>query len=330
MKRFLLAIPTLLFLAVFFPALKETSQQHEIQEEQPTQDIIEQPITLLFVGDIMLDRGVEWKVKTVGNNDWTYPFAYIQETLSNADLTFGNLESIISNKGVKVGSIYSFRADPASIEALTFAGFDVLSIANNHSFDYTREALEDTLLYLQDAGISFTGGGFTSQQAISPLVKEIRETKIAFFGYTNLGSPLWQATETQAGIAWADSASLPFIAKSIQGAKTESDIVVVSLHAGEEYTQEPNAFQKTFAQAAIDAGADLVVMHHAHVVQPLEQYRQGWIAYGLGNFLFDQKFSEETMQGAMLKVTLQNSSIQNVEMLRTSITDSFQVQLKQY
>ena len=100
-------------------------------------------VTLLFVGDVMLDRGVEFEVQKNGG-DWTWPFWHIASFLHQADLVFGNLESQISDKGVNVGSIYSFRANPKSIEALSYAGFDVVSVANNHSFDYTREAFEDS------------------------------------------------------------------------------------------------------------------------------------------------------------------------------------------
>ncbi len=327
MKRILFAIPVLLLIAVFFPFLQESFQRSEPQKTL-VQEPAEKPITLLFVGDIMLDRGVEWKVKTEGRGDWTWPFMHIADTLSKADLLFGNLESIVSDKGIKVGSIYSFRANPQSMEALTFAGFDVVSVANNHSFDYTREAFHDSLLRLQDAKIAYTGGGLNANEANSPLIQEVGGMKIAFLGYTNSGSPLWQAAGTHAGIAWADASLLPAIAQSVQEAKAQSDIVVVSLHAGEEYLQEPNEFQKLFGKTAIDAGADIAVMHHAHVVQPLEQYKHGWIAYGLGNFLFDQSFSQETMQGAILKVILEDKKMSEVNIIDTLITESFQVKIQ--
>ncbi len=290
-----------------------------------------QELTILFVGDIMLDRGVEWKIKqnppTGGGGDWRWPFLKIAEELEQADLVFGNLESQISDKGINVGSIYSFRADPQSIEGLTYAGFDVLSVANNHSFDYTRQALQDSLSRLSTANISYVGGGFSRNEAYGLTIKEIQDTKIGFLAYTNSGSPAWAASETSGGVAWVDWNNFTKIIQDIQEAKLQVDILVVSLHAGIEYAKEPDEFQKAFAQNAIDAGADLIIGHHPHVLQPLEQYKDGWIAYSLGNFVFDQDFSQETMAGAMLKVSVQNKAIKAVSLLQTRLTPSFQVEL---
>ena len=101
-------------------------------------------ISVVLVGDIMLNRGVEYMMKTEGNGDFRFPFSKIAKDLKKADILFGNLEGPISDKGIKVGSIYSFRAEPEAIEGLTFAGFNLISLANNHAFDYGREALEDS------------------------------------------------------------------------------------------------------------------------------------------------------------------------------------------
>lgn len=283
--------------------------------------------TLLFVGDIMLDRGVEAQIKT--HQDWRWPFLNIADTLQEADIVFGNLESIISDKGKRVGSIYSFRADPLAMEGLTYAGFDVLSIANNHSLDYGREALEDTLSRLGDAEIAYTGTGFSKSEAHSPAVLYINETEIGFLAYAGLGPSNWAAGENYSGIAWIDENTLSVLVEDILRAKSKTDIIIVSLHAGEEYTKDPSEFQRVFAKTAIDAGADLVIGHHPHVVQSIEQYKGKTIAYSLGNFIFDQDFSADTMQGLMLKVLVQNKKIQEVIPLKTKINSSFQVELSE-
>ena len=270
-----------------------------------------QVLTLLFTGDIMLERGVEWKIKNPpagGESDWRWPFLKIANTLQKADLVFGNLESQISDKGTNVGSIYSFRADPASIEGLTYAGFDVLSVANNHSLDYTREAFEDSGSRLWESGII--------PVADSLAIKEVKDAKIGFLAYNNFP-----------GVAKIDWDNLQEVVEDIQRAKSRVDILIVSLHAGEEYSKEPNEFQKVFARNAIDAGADLIIGHHPHVVQPIEQYNQGWIVYSLGNFIFDQNFSEETKAGAMLKVVLEDKTIKEVSLLPIKFNSSFQVEL---
>ena len=253
----------------------------------------ENSLELLFVGDIMLDRGIEAQIRK--NNDWKWPFLKIASTLLKADLVFGNLESQISDKGERIGTIYSFQADPETIDGLLYAGFDVLSTENNHNFDYGKEALDDSIRHLNTAGIATT-----------PVTKIVKTTAISFLAYKQ-----WSLKET-----WK---------KEVQ--ETTGDIVVVSIHAGEEYSKEPTAFQRSFAKDAIDAGADLVIGHHPHVTQPVEQYKNGWIAYSLGNFIFDQDFSTETMQGLILKVLVEDKKIKEVISIKTIINSSFQVEL---
>jgi len=264
-------------------------------------------VTLVLVGDIMLDRGVEAMIKNKGEEDYKFPFLKIADYLNKADIVFGNLESPISDKGVRVGSIYSFRAEPKTIEGLTFAGFDVLSVANNHAFDYGREALEDTLLRLKKAGIDCVGTG-------SPVIKEINGStgsplKVAFLAYTNLGSPAW-------GISWADQNNIEEIKTEIKDIKSKADILIVSLHAGEEYQKTPAQFQVEFFKIAREAGADVVFGHHPHVVQP--------DFYSLGNFIFDQGFSKETMKGLLLEVVIRNKKIQEVKQKEVKINGEFQ------
>ena len=287
----------------------------EIIEENET-------ITILLVGDIILNRGVEYMVGKKGGGDFKWPFLKIAKYLNKADLVFGNLEGPISDKGIKVGSIYSFRAEPKSIEGLTYAGFDILSLANNHAFDYGREALEDTFLRLKAVEIDYVGVNF-------PLIKEINgstgspPTRIAFLAYTNLGSPYW-------GINWADWNNLEEIKKDIEEIKNKADVLIVSLHAGEEYSFEPNQFQIDFSKAAIEAGADLIVGHHPHVIQKSEKYKNGYIFYSLGNFVFDQGFSEETMKGLLLEVIIKDKEIEKINLKEIKINEYFQPEIEMY
>jgi len=277
-------------------------------------------ITIFAVGDIMIDRGVEYAIKKEGRGDYRFPFLKITDYLEKADILFGNLESVISDNGEKVGSIYSFRADPKAIEGLTFAGFDVLSVANNHIFDYGRLAMEDSLKRLKSAGIDYVGAGFNEEEVRAGIIKEIKGTKICFLAYTNKGSEHWQAGENSSGISWLDDR----IAEDIKKAKEKSDLVIVSMHFGDEYQSEQNKEQEYFAKLAIDSGADLVLGHHPHVVEPVEKYKQGWIAYSLGNFVFDQNFSKETMEGLLLEVIIENKKIQKVSQTKIEISENFQ------
>lgn len=295
-------------------------------------------INIILVGDIMLNRGVEYMIQQ--HNDWKWPFLRVADEVRKADILFGNLESVISDKGTKVGSIYSLRAEPEAIEGLTFAGFDIMSLANNHAFDYTVEALKDTFVRLKMAGIDFVGADLNESGAFSPMVKQVKEKKIAFLAYTNLGPAVWRAGLNSPGIAWIDRKDFEKIKEDIVNVKQKSDVLIVSLHAGTEYETEPNQFQKDFSKMAIEAGADLVVGHHPHVVQPYEKYpekkseisngasKNGWIFYSLGNFVFDQSFSQETMKGQMVKVVIQNGKINEVIPINIKINDSFQPEIE--
>ena len=304
-------------------------------------------ITLLFTGDIMLDRGVEFYITQ--HNDWKWPFLRIANTLQEADLVFGNLESVISDKGENLGSIYSFRADPKALEGLTFAGFDVLSVANNHSLDYGMDALRNSMNRLKETGITPIGAGENKTEAYSPTIVEVKGVKVGFLAYTTQGSPAWEATETGSGVAWIDTANLQDISQQIDLAKRQADLLIVSVHFGEEYQTQPNETQKLIAKSAIDAGANIVIGHHPHVVQliepedssdvrpedsvpreperPVERYKDGWIAYSLGNFVFDQGFSPETMEGILLEVKIEGKQITQVIPRVIRMNDSFQPEL---
>src|SRR3989344_4240990 len=267
--------------------------------------------TILFVGDIMLDRGVEFMNQTRGTGSPYYPFEKAAEVLRAADLTIGNLEGPISNKGTRVGSIYSFRMDPRYIEGLTFAGFDVLSLANNHMWDYGREALIDTADRLRAAGIGTAGAGRNFNEANAAHIEALPEgTTIAFLSYTNLYPKNLGAEIESPGISNPD---VSIIKERISELRPNVDLIVLLWHWGEEYQTRSHPREQAIAHELIDAGADLIVGHHPHTPQEIEEYNGKYIAYSLGNFIFDQNFSEETSRGLMLKVLLKDKQIISAE-----------------
>jgi poly-gamma-glutamate synthesis protein (capsule biosynthesis protein) len=285
-------------------------------------------IRLIFVGDIMLDRGVEDMIEQEGGGDFRFPFFEIADYLNQADIVFGNLESLVSDKGRRMRILCAFRADPRAIEGLTYAGFDVLSVANNHIGDYGRTAMKDNFEGLEQAGIDYVGGGFSRKEAHSPVIKNIKGTKIAYLAYTKVVECYlswwiargWIARRNLSGTAWLTRRNLR---EDILEAKKQADLVIVSMHFGREYRSQPTLRQRKYAHLAIDYGADLVIGHHPHVVQPIEAYKGGYIAYSLGNFVFDQS-GEETKKGLLLEVLIEGSEIIEVNPRDIKINEFFQ------
>lgn len=284
--------------------------------------------TLLFVGDVMLARGVALYTEREGSGDFRFPFAYVSSTLRAADLTVGNLEHPVSDRGKNQGSQYSLRATPAAVDGLVDAGFDVVSLANNHIWDWGTDALSDTLASLDQAGIAHAGAGMNEPSANAPVTIEHHTNRIAFVSWTNLYPEGLEATGENPGVSRFREDEAPVRVRELANSH---DIVVVLLHFGDEYRTNANEAQKRIARALVDAGADLVIGHHPHVVEEVERYegslpagRQGWIAYSLGNFVFDQGFSEETMRGLALRVTVKDGRVEKVEELHTQMNAHFQ------
>jgi len=261
-------------------------------------------VTLAFVGDIMLDRGVKNSVIRNFANDYSALFSKSKELsniLQRSDITFGNLEGPVSDKGVDRKNLYSFRMDPSTVPALKGAGFKIFSVANNHVGDWGRIAYTDTLERLKENEILYTGGGNTRTEAEMPTIIEKYGIKVGFLAFSDVG-PDWMAvTDTSAGLLLAKN---PRFDEIVKNAASMVDYLVVSFHFGDEYKTVHNSRQEYLAHRAVDNGAKLVIGHHPHVVEDTEVYKNSFIAYSLGNFIFDQAFSVNTMQGALLNVKL--------------------------
>jgi len=303
---------------------KSTALLFYTRLSQKSKEFKDSEIIIFAVGDIMIDRGVEYMIEKEGKGDFKFPFLKIAEDLKEGDILFGNLEGPISTQGRRVGSIYSFRMNPKAIEGLKYASFNILSLANNHMFDDGRIALEDTMKVLDQAEIDYVGAGFNEEEAFSVKIKEVKNTKIGFLAYTDLGSRNWQAGEKNSGIAWISEDGIEEVKRNIKDAKKKVDVLIVSLHSGREYSSDPTAFQSEFGKACIEAGADIILGHHPHVIQKIERFQSGWIAYSLGNFVFDQSFSEETMKGLLLEIIIVSGRIKEVNSKEIEISKAFQ------
>jgi poly-gamma-glutamate capsule biosynthesis protein CapA/YwtB (metallophosphatase superfamily) len=243
----------------------------------------------MAVGDVMLGRSVGERLKTDGA---ALAFSGVQPALNSADVLVANLECVVSPLGEPQPKAYRFRAPPEAVEALAQAGMDVVNLANNHSMDYGSEALADMRKQLAEHEIATVGAGKNEAAAHAPVIVERNGLRVAFLAYvdvfvegrTGFDAHTWAAGPSSPGVAWADPKR---ITTDVQAAKLQADVVVVLLHFGLESRPEVTQAQRTEAEAAIDAGAALVLGSHPHLLQPAERYHGGLIAYSLGNFIFD-------------------------------------------
>ncbi len=280
---------------------------------------------LAAVGDVMLGRSVGVRLETEGAG---VAFAGVGDILANAGIAVANLESAVGVTGTPAPKAYTFRAPPAAADALVLAGIDVVSLANNHSLDYGRESLAETRALLAERGILSPGAGPNRTAAHAPALIEREGLAIAFLAYVDVpverggfDPRVWTATDDAPGVAWVDMATMT---EEIRMARRDADLVVVMFHFGLEWELEPSDAQREQARAAVDAGATLVLGSGPHVLQPLEPYGDGLIAYSLGNFVFDG-FWDPANDSAVLLVELTAAGVAGYELVPVTIVDGIPV-----
>jgi len=255
----------------------------------------QKPVRLVAVGDINLAEPMARIMKQKGRG---YPFSALKSTLQNADIAFGNLECAVATIGAPIEKQFNFRADPRVLLVLRETGFDVVSTANNHTWDYGRAAMLQTVQNVRKLGINSVGAGANSAEAHRLVILRRNGLRIGFLAYLGLLPPLIPEAKTEPSLAIA---SVEAITREARAAKSQVDVLIVSLHAGEEGSQLVTPRQRSFARAAVYGGADLVIGHHPHVVQKSEVYRGKQIFYSLGNFVFSPAGRGT---GALLDATL--------------------------
>jgi poly-gamma-glutamate synthesis protein (capsule biosynthesis protein) len=289
----------------------------------------DQEVSLVFVGDIMLSRGVAHYVTEAQGKDFTFTFREVAPILRGADLAFGNLESPISGRGRKLEKTYAFNAPPEAAEGIAYAGFDVLSLANNHILDYGELALTDTLAYLDEAAIRAVGLTQRDRPRQRPVVIEAGGLKLAYLGYADPAGKYSYPPAFRRFPIRPAALGKARVAEDIAAIEQTVDLVLVSVHWGTEYRSEPDARQVEMARFMIDAGADIVIGHHSHVVQPVERYREGIIFYSLGNFVFDQYTRPGTREGVIARVVIEKGRVTGVATLPVFIDKGWQPRPKQ-
>jgi poly-gamma-glutamate capsule biosynthesis protein CapA/YwtB (metallophosphatase superfamily) len=259
-------------------------------------------VTLTVVGDLMLTRGVP---------DAAAALAPMTPRLRRADVTVGNLEMTLSTDGSPTQGSDSFGAGPGVLRPLERAGFDALSLANNHLGDYGERAMLATVATLRDSAIAPFGTDRDRAAAGEPAYVEAGGTRFAFVGFNAIGETP-RATPRSAGALSVRMpprtgplvpSDLDHVAGVVRRAGRSADVVVVLPHWGTQYTHRPEPIQHRVARRLVAAGADLVVGGHPHWVQGVEDVGGVPVVHSLGNFVFDMDFMTQTMEGVVLETT---------------------------
>jgi poly-gamma-glutamate capsule biosynthesis protein CapA/YwtB (metallophosphatase superfamily) len=272
--------------------------------------LVVRPVILAAVGDITPGEAVGPAIRSRGA---AYPWAIVGPELSRADLTTGNLEGAITDRGTAApDKQYHFRGPAALLAgARGQAGFDVLTVANNHSLDYGAVGLADTLAAARRAGISTIGGGGTLGAARRAATFVAGGLRVAFLGYSDIVPGGFAAGPSSPGIARAE---VDQIAAAVHAAKRRNDVVVAFFHWGVELRAAPDARQRMFANAALGAGAAVVLGAHPHVLGAVDRSRRGLVAWSLGNFVFPPGSAAAT-RTAILRVRLTAAGVSGFDLV---------------
>jgi hypothetical protein len=266
------------------------------------------PVRLAFAGDLSLSirvgRTIEARARgELSSVEADYPFSAVKDRIASADIALGNLECVASPLGERTSPFPTLRAPVLAIPLIRDAGFDVVSLANNHTEDFGKDAFADMVARLDQAGLPHIGQGFRSIRPEEPLIREVRGVRVGFIAFGDV----------EAHKAYRDVAR----------ARPKVDVLVIFNHWGREDSIAPIGVQRSLGHGLIEAGADLIVGAHAHVLQPEEWYQGKLIFYGLGNFVFSGMGHDERRRvGGYLEVDVDRRGVVARRLYRIRLDDS--------
>lgn len=294
--------------------LLNNSKKIPANEEQVSST---ETVIISLAGDVFMDGSLK---SLIDKNGTDYPWEKVKEYFQNDDITIINLETSITTRGEKwKDKLYNFRSDPKNLKAMKEAGVEVVNLANNHSLDYGYEGFLDTLDYLDRHEIKRVGGGKNKEEALQGAILEKKGVKVGVLGFSRVVPHVdWYATDKRPGIVGAYDAHINQILNRVKEMKDDVDILVVSIHWGEEGSSMPRQKEIDLARKLVDNGVDIVVGHHPHVLQPIEIYKGKPIFYSLGNFIFTSK-SEIARETMIAQVVFKDKKIDKVHIIPCTI-----------
>ncbi|MDR7855599.1 CapA family protein [Tissierella sp.] len=270
-----------------------------------------------IVGDILMDGSVRGQID---RNGIGYPWEMVEGYFQDDDITIGNLETSITNGGTKwEEKQYNFRSDPKNLAAMKDASIDVVTLANNHTLDYGIDGFLDTLNHIDKGEIKRAGGGSNRKEAMEGVIIEKENIKFGILSFSRVVPDVkWYATSKGPGIVGAYDSHIEGVVNQIIDMKKEVDIVLVSIHWGVELSTSPRKEEMDLAKKLVDAGADIIMGHHPHVLQGIEIYNGKPIFYSLGNFVFGSK-NELTASTMIAQINIIDKAIDNVKIIPCTI-----------
>ncbi len=320
----------------------EDTQPHEPSEQPtipeptvvPTPQEEDTTLRIMAVGDVFLGRGVEYHL-TKNNKSFNYPFEKVHDILKEGDIIYCNLEAPFTDSthglaGIdEEGGKYCLKNKPEAFEGVKYAGFNLVSLANNHILDYYERGLFDTIRLLEENSIAYAGAGSDLDEARKPAIIEKKGVKVGMLSYTDMAEVLYKGNPPLRFVAGEDKAGvaprkLEYIKEDIEKLRDKVDILIVTLHWGVEYEYYVLPEQVEFAHHVMDLGADIIIGSHPHRMKGIEIYKGKPIVYSLGNFISDQN-DPRNQEGFILDFEFENKKLKSLSGIPFTIFQKMQV-----
>lgn len=305
-KHAVLGIIICLVAMTLIRVVEPSAAESEYEQEQDT------IFTSAMVGDMMTGRHVE---EVADQEGYESLFQYAKPTLESADYTLGNFENpVVDNpdETEEADKIINLSSKSGAIDGLEDAGFDAVNLANNHLMDYQYEGLNETLQAFENSSIDVVGAGSNEDEAHGYTMSTHNGMDVATLGVNDITyANMEQAGPNSPGISTSQDPSAYIDA--VQEADQEADLVIVNVHFGQEYDSTPTTRQRQMTEAIADAGADVIVGTHPHVLQSAEVYNDTFIMHSIGNFVFDQGWTR-TRDSVIANYSLASDGTAHLEM----------------
>ncbi|MFJ7928781.1 CapA family protein [Peribacillus sp. NPDC096448] len=313
-----------IILPILLIALVITTWMGRAEEVKTVELNSDQPFTMTMVGDVMMGRYVE---EVTEKHGYEYLFRYMKPYFSNSDYVSGNYEHTALKEDVsnykEADTPIRLNSNTSGVEAVKDAGFSVVSLANNHMMDYEEQGLLDTIDEFKSADMHYVGVGSNSAEAKNSIdYADVNGVRVATLGFTDVYGKNAVSKNDKAGLLNSNPDLLfEMIGKAKDAKQGNADLVVVNMHWGQEYSTSTTARQTDLAKAIIDAGADIIIGHHPHVLQSFDVYKDGIIFYSLGNFIFDQGWTR-TKDSAMVQYHLAEDGKATIDVVPLQIEEA--------